>query len=86
MTKRKAKTTRINWRKAAVALGSCAVFTLGYSKHLKPGGTMFTRDPKTGKMTFDTWERKFFDALKLIGVEYDEKAYFANASKKGRRR
>ena len=77
--KKAKKAPRVNWRKAAVELASCAVFTLRTGRHLGKGsGITMSVDKKTGKMMPGRrWEEKFFDALDTIGVVYDRNAYYA---------
>lgn len=85
--KKTPKPKRVNWRKAAIELASCAVFTLQTSKHLGRGsGVMMSVDKATGKTVIGgRWEEKFFNALDTIGVVYDRKAYYAKDAKSRRR-
>jgi hypothetical protein len=80
----KKKTKRVNWKKAAIALARCAQFTIGFSKHLGKG-TGALVNTKTGRSE-GPWEEKFFDALDMVGVVYDRKAYYAGLGKSERRR
>lgn len=80
---RKTKNKRVNWRKAALDLASCATFTLAHYKHLGRGSGQVI-DLKTREMK-GPWQDKFFDALDAIGAVYDREAYYAERSKRGRR-
>ena len=62
-------------KKATIALAKCVKFTLDTGG--KPGvgsGMLYNRETK--QVTH--WETDFFDALDLIGIEYDREAYFAD--------
>lgn len=81
------RTPRINWRKSAVELASCAVWALKCMKPIGSGsGMLINLDPKSPDyMKTSRWEEKFFNALDGIGVVYDRKAYYAASDKKRRR-
>lgn len=70
------KKTRVNWRKASIELASCVLFALRFNKHLGKGsGVVFNFKTRTSE---GRWEEKFFNALALIGLEYDRKGYYAS--------
>lgn len=71
--KAKAKTKRVNWRKAAIKLAKCCVFALAADKHLGRGsGTSINLKTRETRR----WQEQFFDALDTIGVVYDREAYY----------
>lgn len=82
MPKKKPTAKNINWKKAALELASCVEFALRFDKHLGRGsGTVI--DLKTMKSK-GPWQEKFFDALRMIGLEYDRKGYYTAKEHKRR--
>lgn len=77
--KKTVRAKRVNWKKAALALANCAVLTLQSKGRLGVGSGMMI-DLKTRHV--ERWEIKFFDALDLVGIEYDRDRYFATLGKK----
>lgn len=81
--KQKRKTKRVNWKKSAIALARCVVFTLKFDKHLGRGSGQMV-ELKTGKS--QPWQEPFFDALDGIGYLIDRDAYYRSKEHKRRSR
>jgi hypothetical protein len=69
-------------KKATTALASCVVFALKFDKHIGRGSGMVV-NLKTME-TVGPWQEKFFDALDMVGVCYDRKAYYKKKEHKRR--
>jgi len=78
----------IDWKAAALELARCVDFTLRHYKHLGGSGMMIDLAAmRAGKPTsVRRWQEDFFDALALLGVEYDRAGYYASLGKKKRGR
>jgi hypothetical protein len=82
--KTKPKTKRPNYKKAAAELASCVIFALKFYKEMARG-TSLVWNPET-RTVGKRWEEKFFDALLLVGHDYDREAYYKARDAKKRRR
>jgi hypothetical protein len=69
-------------RKATIALASCVDFALKFDKHLGRGSGMMV-NLKTME-SIGPWQEKFFDALDMVGICYDRKAYYKKKEHKRR--
>jgi hypothetical protein len=78
------KSKHVNWKKAALELATCVDFALRYHKHLGRGSGIMI-NLKTMKPEGKRWQERFFDAMSMIGIEYDRDGYYKNLDK-GRRR
>jgi len=72
------KPKRVNWRAAAIELARCATFALKFGDHLRRGSGVVVDLKNGGAKSMGPWQDMFFDALELIGVEYDRKKYYAS--------
>lgn len=72
-------------RKAAVALARCVNFALKFDKHLGRGsGLVMTFEAGKPPKNDGPWQEMFFDALEMVGIGYDRKAYYKAKAHKRR--